>query len=111
MLFIGERGMILSDYGKHVLLPEDQFKDYKRPEPSIAPSRGHHAEWIHACKTGSPTTCNFDYSGNLTEANLLGNVAYRLGKKLEWDPAALKVTNCPEADALIRPAFRKGWTL
>ena len=103
--------MLLSDYGKHVLLPEDKFKDFKRPDPSIPKSLGHHAEWVDACKTGKPTTCNFEYSGALTEANHLGNVAYRLGKKLEWDTVALKAKNCPEADALIRRPYRKGWTL
>ena len=50
MLFIGDRGMLLSDYGKHILLPEKEFKDYQAPEPWIAPSIGHHAEWLHACK-------------------------------------------------------------
>ena len=111
VLFIGERGMLLASYQKHVLLPEDHFKDYKPPPQSIPKSRGHHAEWVHACKTGDPTLCNFDYSGNLTEANLLGNVAYRVGKKLEWDPIALKAVNCPEADVLIRPEYHNGWTL
>jgi predicted dehydrogenase len=111
ILFIGDKGMLLADYQKYALLPEDQYKDFKPNYPKIAKSRGHHEEWIHACKTGSPTTCNFDYSGNLTEANLLGNVAYRTGKKLEWDPVTLKATNCPEADALIRPAFYNGYTL
>ena len=74
-------------------------------------SPGHHAEWIAACKTGSPTTCHFDYSGALTEANHLGNVAYRTGKKLLWDPVNLKAKNCPEADRIIHRAYRKGWTL
>jgi predicted dehydrogenase len=111
VLFVGDKGMVLSDYGKHMLLPEEKFKDFKRPEPFIPKSLGHHAEWIDACKTGKPTTCNFEYSGALTEANHLGNVAYRLGKKLEWDTAALKVTNCSEAAALIRRPYRKGWTL
>ncbi|MBM3859655.1 MAG: Gfo/Idh/MocA family oxidoreductase [Verrucomicrobia bacterium] len=110
-LFVGEKGMLLSDYGKHVLLPENRFKDFRRPEPFIPKSLGHHAEWIDACKTGKPTTCNFEYSGALTEANHLGNVAYRLGKKLEWDSAALKVKNCTEAEKLIRCPYRKGWTL
>jgi len=111
VLFVGDKGMVLADYGKHLLLPEDQFKDFKRPEPFIPKSPGHHAEWIDACKTGRPTPCNFEYSGALTEANHLGNVAYRLGRKLQWDAAALKVTNCPEAAALIRRPYRKGWTL
>jgi len=89
--------MLISDYGKHQLLPEAEFKDFKRPEPFIPKSIGHHAEWIHAAKTGAPTTCNFEYAGWLTEANHLGNVAYRAGKKLEWDAENLKATNAPEA--------------
>ena len=63
VLFVGAKGMLLSDYGKHVLLPEKDFQDFKRPEPFIPKSLGHHAEWIHACKTGEPTTCAFAYSG------------------------------------------------
>jgi predicted dehydrogenase len=111
VLFVGERGMILSDYKKHMLLPEKEFADFKPPEPTIPPSVGHHAEWIAACKTGAPTTCPFGYSGLLTESNQLGNVAYRVGKKLEWDAESLKAKNCPEADNYIHPEFRKGWTL
>jgi hypothetical protein len=94
-----------------VLLPEEKFKDFKRPEPSIPDSIGHHQEWILACKTGSPTTCNFEYSGALTEANHLGNVAYRTGRKIEWNPATLQVTNAPEAAKFIRREYRKGWEL
>jgi predicted dehydrogenase len=111
VLFIGEKGMLLSDYGKNVLLPEDQFKDFERPEPFIPESLGHHAEWLHACKTGAPTTCDFAYSGLLTEANHLGNVAYRLGKKLEWDPVNLRCPNAPEADAIIKREYRAPWKL
>jgi hypothetical protein len=111
VLFLGAKGMLLADYGKHVLLPEAAFRDFKRPEPFIQKSLGHHAEWIAACKTGSPTTCNFDYSGALTEANHLGNVAYRVGKRLEWDPVRLEATNCPEASRYIRKEYRQGWSL
>jgi predicted dehydrogenase len=110
-LFIGDNGMLLADYGKHVLLPEERFKDFQKPKPSIPPSPGHHEEWIHACKTGAPTTCHFDYSGALTEANHLGNVAYRTGKKITWDAANLKCNGVPEADPIIHRPYRKGWAL
>ena len=93
-LFVGENGMLLSDYGRHVLLPEDKFEDFERPEPTIPKSIGHHTEWIEAIKNGGTTTCNFDYSGALTEAVLLGAVSYRSGKTIEWDAETLKVTNC-----------------
>ena len=110
-LFIGDKGMILADYDKHVLLPEKEFADYKRPEPSIPKSLGHHAEWIDACKTGKRTTCHFGYGGPLVESNLVGVLAYRLGKKVEWDPVLLKVKNCPEAERIIHREYRKGWSL
>jgi predicted dehydrogenase len=111
VLFIGEKGMLIADYNRHELLPKEKFADFKRPDPFIPESIGHHQEWIEACKTGGPTTCNFDYSGALTEAALLCNVALRTGKKLTWDAVNLKGVGCPEADALLRPEYRKGWTL
>jgi predicted dehydrogenase len=111
VLFVGEKGMILADYGRRMLLPEAKFAGFQPPPQTIPKSVGHHREWIEACKTGSPTTCNFDYSGALSEAALLGNVAYRAGEKLQWDAASLKATNCPAAEKYIRRAYREGWTL
>ena len=111
VLFIGDKGMLLSSYSKYMLLPEKQFEGFVPPPESIPPSIGHHMEWIQACKTGSPTTCNFAYSGRLTEANHLGNVAYRAGKKLEWDTAAMRIPNAPDAERFLRREYRKGWTL
>jgi predicted dehydrogenase len=111
VLFIGSRGMLLSDYGKHLLLPEKEFADFKRPAKSIADSIGHHAEWLHACKTGAPTTCPFSYSGLLTEANHLGNIAYRAGKRIEWDAKTMRIRNDPEAEHFLGREYRKGWNL
>ncbi len=111
VLFIGDKGMLLSSYSKYVLLPEKQFEGFVPPSETIPPSIGHHAEWINACKTGAPTTCHFGYSGRLTEANHLGNVAYRAGKKLQWDTAAMRIPNAPEAEKFLRREPRKGWSL
>ncbi len=109
VMFIGSEGKMFADYGSYRLFPQDKFQGYQLPEKTIPRSIGHHAEWIKACKEGTPTTCNFDYSGALTEAVLLGNVAYRTGEKLEWDAKSLKATNCAAADKYIRKEYRKGW--
>lgn len=111
VLFVGKKGQLLSDYGRHLLLPEEKFKDFVRPEPFIPNSIGHHQEWIQACKNGSATTCNFDYSGALTEAVLLGNAAFRTGEKLLWDDLKLKAVNSTKADEFIHAQYRKGWSL
>jgi hypothetical protein len=93
------------------LFPKEKFADFKPPEHTIPKSIGHHAEWIKACKDGSPTTCNFDYSGALTETVLLGNVAYRTGEAIDWDAKNLKVTNSAVAQQLIHKEYRNGWVL
>jgi predicted dehydrogenase len=111
VLFVGSEGMILADYGRCELYPKEKFANFKRPAPSIPESIGHHKEWIAACKGQGVALCNFDYAGPLSEAVLLGTVAYRVGKKLQWDPAALKATNCPEADKYLKREYRPGWTL
>lgn len=112
VLFEGTNGRLLADYGTHKLYQEENEKpaDVKAIEP-IPNSIGHHAEWIAACKSRGSTTCNFDYSGALAEAALLGNVSYRVQKPLEWDADNLVATNCPEAEPLIRREYRKGWSL
>lgn len=109
VMFVGSEGKMYADYGNYRLFPTDKFADFKPPAQTIPPSIGHHAEWIKACKDGSPTTCNFDYSGALTEAVLLGNVAYRVGQKLQWDAKELRAVNCPAADKYIRKEYRPGW--
>jgi predicted dehydrogenase len=111
VLFVGEKGMLLSDYGKHLLLPEDKFVDFQAPEPFIPDSPGQHEEWLIAIRDGKKTSSPFSYAGPLTEANHLGNVAYRVGKKIEWDAQGMKVTNAPEAEQYIRREPREGWAL
>jgi len=111
ILFVGEKGMLFADYDHRQLLPAEKFSEFEPPAPTIPDSIGHYAEWIKACKTGAATTCNFDYSGALSEAVLLGNVAYRTGRKLEWEAANLRVMNAPEAMQFIRREYRTGWAL
>ncbi|MDR2170007.1 MAG: Gfo/Idh/MocA family oxidoreductase [Planctomycetaceae bacterium] len=108
VIFVGSEGLLLSDYDKHILYPEEKFKDYKRPDKSIPPSQGHYAEWLQAIKNNKTTSCNFDYSGIMTEAILLGVIAYRTNKKLTWDETTLK-TNNAEANAMLISTQRKGW--
>jgi predicted dehydrogenase len=112
VLFVGDKGRLLSDRRTgYRLLPEKDFVDFKAPPAVLPVSPGHHQEWLLACKGGTPALGNFDYSGPLTEAVLLGNVAIRTGKKIEWDAANLKSTNVPEAAQFIKRQYRKGWEL
>jgi hypothetical protein len=111
VLFVGSKGMLLADYAKFQLLPEEKFKDFILPAQTIPRVKGHHEEWIECCKNGKRPSANFEYSGWLTEANHLGNVAFRVGKKLQWDAAQMKANNAPEAAQYIKREYRKDWKL
>lgn len=110
VMFVGSEGMMFADYGSYRLFPAEKFADYTPPEKSIPESIGHHREWIQACKDGTPTTCNFDYSGALTETVLLGNIAYRSGRAVEWDASKLK-TDSSESQEFVSKSYRDGWEL
>jgi predicted dehydrogenase len=109
VLFIGENGMLAADYGRRQLLPQEKFADVAPPEASIPESVGHWKEWADACKTGSPTSCNFSYSGALTETVLMGIVAYRCGQELAWDADKLRASNVPDAEQYVTKEYRKGF--
>jgi len=110
-LFVGDRGMLIADYDKHALLPSERFASWTPPPQSISESPGHHAEWIEACKSGNKASCDFAYAGRLTEAVLLGNVAYRCGEPIVWDAKRLAIPNAPRAESLLRRRYRHGWRL
>lgn len=113
-LIVGDKGQLFTsnDYGQdRKLLPEEAYKDYKPPEPTLPRSPGHHKEWLLACKGGKPAMSSFDYAAFLTETILLGNVAMRVGKRIEWDGPNMKSTNCPETEKFVKREYRKGWSL
>ena len=107
-LFIGTEGVMhLPHPHAPKLYPEEKYKDLVLPPAE----QGHHwTEWAEACRTGAKPTTNFDYSGPLTEAVLLGSIAVRFPQTtLEWDTARLRFKNAPSANAFLRRQYRRGW--
>jgi len=114
-LVIGDRAKIM--YGSHgardlQILPDPGQAKFKRKVQRYPRSPGHPQDWIAACKARKPAASDFSYGGPLSEVALLGVIAMRFrGRKLEWDGAAGRFTNCPEANAFLKPTFREGWGL
>ena len=108
-LFIGEKGMLLCGFSQMQLLPREKFAKFESPAKSIPDSPGFYKEWFNAIRGGDPATCNFDYSGPLSETVLLANTAYQAGGEFEWDSASLTAKGNEKAQSLIRTEYRKGW--
>jgi predicted dehydrogenase len=109
-LFFGTKGAILLPHiDRPFLLPAKDFKDYPLPKDS---GTNHYWQFTDTVLGKTQTSAGFDYSGPLTESVLLGGVATRFHEvKLEWDAAGLKFKNSPEATAILRRDYRKGWEI
>ncbi len=111
ILFVGEKGYITCGgwAGMPRLLPLSLHRQYKRPPKSLPRVKGHHADWLSACKGGPPASGNFEYSARLTEIVLLGSVALRTRRPITWDGPNCRAVNAPEAERYIKETYRKGW--
>jgi hypothetical protein len=111
-LLIGDGGMMVCSYLRPpVLCDSEKAQSFAAPAPSIPRPVQHHAQWVKACTGGPPATSNFDYSGPLTELVLLGNIAIRAKKRIEYDCASGQITNAPDAAHLLTREYRKGWEI
>ncbi len=122
-MIVGDKGTLFSpdDYGSAFkLFPDEDYADYKGPMewlPRRSRDEGDDAdksqalEWIQGIKGGAKPYSSFDFAALLTETILLGNLALRTGKKLEWDGPNMKAKNCPEANDLVAMHYRKGWEI
>lgn len=109
-LYIGSEGMLLCGFKQLKLYPEEKFADVSAPEPTIPNSPGFYREWINACNGGERATCHFGYSGPLSEAVLLANVAYRAQHDFDWDAPSLKASH-EAAQSLTAKTYRRGWEI
>jgi predicted dehydrogenase len=115
IMFVGDKGKMVggSHAGAPRLIPESRNKEIGQPPQMMERSPGHQKEWIAACKYNKPQNAlaGFAYSGPFTEALLVGNLAVRLQKRVEWDSENMRSPNCPEADNYITQFYRRGWEI
>ncbi len=133
LLFVGEKGKLIAGYyggnpfarrrGDEsvpirglpggLLLPEEKFRDFQQPPKTLSrcEEEDHYLEWTQACKTGKTTICPIELGCEMTETALLGTLALRTRRVIEWDAKAMRVTNSEQANSLIDPPYRNGWSL
>jgi hypothetical protein len=113
-LIVGSKATVLADtyYDKVRIIPDAKMLALT---PSLPPKTiprvegGHFLEWVRACKGGVPAGSNFDYSSGLTEVALLSNLAIRARRPIDWDGAAMRVTNYADANRFVTTPYRAGF--
>jgi predicted dehydrogenase len=112
VIYNGEKGTILSGFtGEPALIPAAKSQDMAPPPKAAHRTLGHYQEWIDACKGGRPATCEFDFASRVTETALLGNLAVRTGKLLEWDAESMRISNDADANRFVEEPYRAGWAI
>ena len=77
----------------------------------VPPSTNHHENWLTAIRTGSPTICSAETGHRSATICHLGNIGYRLRRKLKWNPAQETFEGDPEATALLSREARGDWKM
>ena len=125
LVLVGEKGRMFFNRSRQDWLykPESLTNGFPPPPQTIArvpggtqdgkgeDGGGPYVEWLNAIRTGTPALSNFAASGPFSETVLLGNLALRVGRRIDWDAKSLTATNAPEAAGIIRRAYRQGWEL
>ncbi|HWH72061.1 MAG TPA: Gfo/Idh/MocA family oxidoreductase [Candidatus Sulfotelmatobacter sp.] len=112
---MGDQGTII--YGSHGaanlrIVPEAKMEAYRNAPKPAWETKAHHEDWLNAIRTGKPAGSNFDYGGALSELAMLGIIAMRMpDTKLEWDGAKMAFRNNAQANAMLMPKYREGWSL
>ncbi len=117
-MFKGDKGFVVADFKKRLLIPSGKGADLSYYQPrkkeELIPDLGHfQREWTAACKGGDParTACNFEYSANMIETMCLGLVSFRSGEDLMYNAKQGRVTNHAAANAYLGKDYRKGWSM
>ncbi len=107
VVYVGDEGKMLGP----TILSESLAKKFAAVPKTLPRRSGTWGEWFEACKGGEAAGCNFDWAGPLTQIVLLGNIAIRAEKRLEWNGGQMKFTNSDEANQLLKEDYQNGWKL
>lgn len=106
-MYVGDKGKILDSR----IIPESKMRAYKLPPKTLKRRSGTWGEWVEAIRGGEEAGCNFNHASLITEAVLLGNIAIRTGKTLQYDDGQMKFSNNDAANKYVRSNYRSGWSL
>ena len=110
--FQGSDGTTVTNYGEHKVFQKGkEVTEFKRPDPTIPNSPGHIREFLDSIKSRKLATCDVEYAHRLNKGGLLGNIAYRTGKRIQWDDAREQIVGDKAAQKFVTRQYRKPWKL
>jgi len=112
VLFTGTKGKVETNRG-HLRTWPDKLKDQKigPNEKHLYESRNHYVDWLDAIRKRSKPICDIETGCRSVSVCHLGNIAYKLGRPLKWDPEREVFVGDSDANRLISRPMRSPWHL
>ena len=111
----GDKGTIVGDFRTRLIYPlKNAGFDYYKPRKKadqLPPLGNFQKQWVNAAKGNLKTSCDFEYSANYIESVLVGMIAYKVGRKIQYNPEKGEVVGDAEANAFVKKTYRDGWPL
>jgi predicted dehydrogenase len=118
LAFVGEYGTLVVDRGGWEVIPEEKSVQSKEGFEGIPLQKStgqglslHVENFLECIKTREKPNCDIETAAHIARFAHLGNISYRLGRKLDWDGDKQKFINDKEADAMANANYRKPWEL
>jgi hypothetical protein len=109
--YFGEKGALVVSGGDGGTDTEQKAKNYHAPINGVKVYRspGHHEDFFNCMRTRRQPIMNIEAAHRVASLCILGNIAYRLGRKLAWDPVAEKVIGDDQANLMLNRPGRGQW--
>lgn len=109
----GTEGTIFLNSDGYEIVPERRLANLepKKVKPSGSPHPQHVRNFLDCMKSRQQPVLNVETGHHVSSVAHLGNIAYRTGHKLTWDPVKERITNHRDADKLVGVKYRKPWKL
>ncbi|MFA6241744.1 MAG: Gfo/Idh/MocA family oxidoreductase [Candidatus Hydrogenedentales bacterium] len=112
IIFQGTKATLCADYDEYWIVPEgDRLDGVQIPAPDVGKIPEHPREFLEAIRSRTLPSCDVEKHLPLAIALNLGNLSYKIGRKVHWDAQTGQIANDPEANALVTPEYRKPWVL
>lgn len=110
--FIGSEGEIKVARGKLETTPASlKDKVIGETEKHVYKSEDHYKDFLNAMRTRTKPICDVETGHRTSSVCNIGNIAYQLNRKLEWNPKKEQFKNDPEANALLGRPMLNEWAI
>lgn len=116
LAFNGENGILFVNRGGWEVVPKKGKGGEMMEKVPFSPTKGNHLDFhvkdfINCIKSREKTACDVETGRDVAINAHLGNIAYRTGNTISWNPETNSFGNNSAANELITPYYRSPWKL